>query len=144
MNPIKALKNLTIRKKGIDSTAKTEYNKPMTKNTITAESLGERIRLAMEENPKECLTIGQTSIPYSLEANILAELLKGKTVRYENDGDSSVREDKFRTFKIEDVEKIFTAKRNGRRCLTGYMVDVDDGGRDKIRTLHLDGIRVIA
>ena len=141
MNIIKALKNLTIRKKGIDSTPKLDYNTPMRTNTITAESLQQRMQDAINYEPQ---TLGQTNIPLEIASDLLAEDLKGKTIRYENEGDSSVRDDKFRTFKIEDVEKIFTAKRNGRRCLTGYMVDVDDGGRDKIRTLHLDGIRVIA
>jgi len=141
MNPIKALKNLTIRKKGIDSTPKVNYNTPMNTNTITADSLQQRMLDAVNYEAK---TLGQTNIPLETASDLLAEVLKGKTVRYENEGNSSVRDDKFRTFKIAEIENIFTAKRNGRRCLTGYMVDVDDGGRDKIRTLHLDGIRVIA
>ena len=113
----------------------------MNTNTITADSLQQRMLNAVNYESK---TLGQTNIPLETSSDLLAEVLKGKTVRYENEGNSSVREDKFRTFKIEDVEKIFTAKRNGRRCVTGYMIDLDDGGRDKIRTLHLDGIRVIA
>jgi hypothetical protein len=141
MNPIKALKNLTIRKKGIDSTPKVNYNTPMTTNTITADSLQQRMLDAVNYEAK---TLGQTNIPLETASDLLAEVLKGKTIRYENQSESSVRDDKFRTFKIAEIENIFTAKRNGRRCLTGYMVDVDDGGRDKIRTLHLDGIRVIA
>jgi hypothetical protein len=141
MNPIKALKNLTIRKKVIDSTPKLNYNTPMNTNTITADSLQKRMQDAINYKAQ---TLGQTNIPLETASNLLAEVLKGKTVRYENEGDSSVRSDKFRTFKIENVEKIFTAKRSNRRCLTAYMVDLDDGGRDKIRTLHLDGIRVIA
>ena len=113
----------------------------MNTNTITADSLQQRMLDAVNYEAK---TLGQTNIPLETASDLLAEILKGKTVRYENEGNSSVRDDKFRTFKIENVENIFTAKCSNRRCLTGYMVDLDDGGRDKIRTLHLDGIRVIA
>jgi hypothetical protein len=137
----KTKKNLTILKKGIDSTPKLNYNTAMTTNTITADSLQQRMQDAVNYEPK---TLGQTNIPLETASDLLAEVLKGKTVRYENEGESSVRDDKFRTFKIENVENIFTAKCSNRRCLTAYMVDLDDGGRDKIRTLHLDGIRVIA
>ena len=89
-------------------------------------------------------TIANTTIPVNVEANILAEILKDKTVRYENEKDSSVTLGRSRTFKISTVENIFTAKSNGKRCATVYAVDLDDGGRDKIRTLHIDGLRVIA
>lgn len=79
----------------------------------------------------------------NVDSNILAEILKDKTVRYENEGDSTVVEGKTRTFKIDHVEEVFTSK-NGVRCIRAYTIDIDDGARDKYRTLHVNGIRVIA
>jgi predicted RNA-binding protein with TRAM domain len=89
-------------------------------------------------------TIAQTTIPVNVDSNILAEILKNKTIRYENENDSTVVEGKDRTFKIDHVEEVFTAKKNGKRCIRAYTVDIDDAARDKYRTLHVDGIRVIA
>ena len=89
-------------------------------------------------------TIGQTNISADIDNTTLAEILKGKTVRYENEKKSSVVDGRFRTFKIENVENVFVAKKTGERCATVYAADVDDNGRDKYRTLHIDGIRVIA
>jgi hypothetical protein len=89
-------------------------------------------------------TIAQTTIPVNVDSNILAEILKNKTLRYENENDSSVIQGKERTFKVDHVEEVFTAKKNGKRCARVYAVDVDDNARAKYRTLHVDGIRVIA
>jgi len=89
-------------------------------------------------------TIGQTNISADIDNTTLAEILKGKTVRYENEKKSSVVDGRFRTFKIENVENVFIAKKTGARCATVYASDIDDGGHDKHRTLHIDGIRVIA
>ena len=89
-------------------------------------------------------TIAQTTIPVNVDSNILAEILKDKTLRYENENESSVVKGKERTFKVDHVEEIFTAKKNGKRCARVYAVDVDDNARAKYRTLHIDGIHVIA
>jgi hypothetical protein len=89
-------------------------------------------------------TIAQTNISADVDNTTLAEILRGKTVRYENEKKSSVVDGRFRTFKIENVENVFIAKKTGSRCATVYATDLDDGGHDKYRTLHIDGIRVIA
>ena len=89
-------------------------------------------------------TIAQTNISADVDNTTLAEILRGKTVRYENEKKSSVVDGRFRTFKIENVENVFIAKKTGNRCATVYAADVDDNGRDKYRTLQIDGIRVIA
>jgi len=89
-------------------------------------------------------TIAQTNISSDVDNTTLAEILRGKTVRYENERRSSVVDGRFRTFKIENVENIFVAKKTGERCVTVYASDIDDAGHDKHRTLHIDGIRVIA
>ena len=89
-------------------------------------------------------TIAQTNISADVDNATLTELLRGKTVRYENEKESSVVAGHQRTFKIEAVENVFFAKKTGERCATVYASDLDDQARDKYRTLHIDGIRVIA
>jgi len=118
MNFLKALKNLSIRKKGIDSIAKTNYN-------IT-------------------MQIANTNTDMTASALQIANLLKDRTVRYINQGKSSVRRDKERTFKIHAVEDVWNAKKNGRRCLKVLATDIDDNAIEKYRTLHLSGIEVVA
>jgi len=118
MDVLKALNNLTILKKGIDSTAKTNYN-------IT-------------------MQIANTNTKTNASVLEIANLLKDRTVRYINHGKSSVRRDKERTFKIHAVEEVWNAKKNGKRCLKVLATDIDDHAEEKYRTLHLSGIEVIA
>lgn len=118
MNVLKALNNLSIRKKGIDSTEKTNYNTLM--------------------------QIANTNTDTTASALEIANLLKDRTVRYINHGKSTVRRDKERTFKIHAVEDVWNAKKNGRRCLKVLATDIDDNAQEKYRTLHLTGIEVVA
>ena len=118
MDVLKALNNLTIRKKGIYPTPKTNYNIPM--------------------------QIANTNTDTSASPLEIANLLKDRTVRYINHWKSSVRRDKERTFKIHAVEDVWNAKKNGRRCLKVLATDIDDNAQEKYRTLHLTGIEVIA
>ena len=89
-------------------------------------------------------TIAQTTIPVVAKTRVIKRILKGATVRYENENESTVVIGKERTFKIEHVEKVFTAKKTGERCVIVYAVDIDDNARAKHRCLHIGGIRVIA
>jgi len=118
MDFLKSLNNLTILKKGIDSTAKLNYN-------IT-------------------MQIANTNTSTTASVLEIANLLKDRTVRYINQGKSSVRRDKERTFKIHAVEDVWNAKKNGKRCLKVLATDIDDHGFEKYRTLHLTGIEVVA
>ena len=118
MDFLKALNNLTILKKGIDSTAKLNYNNTM--------------------------QIANTNTSTTASVLEIANLLKDRTVRYINQGKSSVRRDKERTFKIHAVEEVWNAKKNGKRCLKVLATDIDDHAEEKYRTLHLSGIEVIA
>ena len=118
MDFLKALNNLTILKKGIDSTAKLNYN-------IT-------------------MQIANTNTSTTASVLEIANLLKDRTVRYINQGKSSVRRDKERTFKINAVEDVWNSKKNGKRCLKVLATDIDDHGFEKYRTLHLAGIEVVA
>jgi len=118
MDFLKALNNLTILKKGIDSTAKTNYN-------IT-------------------MQIANTNTKTNASVLEIANLLKDRTVRYINQGKSSVRRDKERTFKIHAVVDVWEAKKNDKRCLKVLATDIAENGFEKDRTLHLAGIEVVA
>ena len=75
----------------------------------------------------------------------LASILTGKTVRYKNSKNrSSITEDGVRTFKIVDVEDVFTSQNSGAKCVTVSVKDIDDSGSRKYRTLHVNGIESIA
>ena len=75
----------------------------------------------------------------------LASLLTGKTVRYRNTKNrSSITEDGVRTFKIVDVEDVFTSNNSGTKCVTVSVKDIDDAGALKYRTLHVGGIQSVA
>mgnify|MGYP006957713681 FL=1 len=126
MNVLNQLKKLTIRKPQTDT------------NTMTLKQ-----EIANQMNYTRPV-IGQTEIPQDIEASALKVILQGKTLRYECGEESSITQDGQRTFKVETVENVFVAKKNGIRCVTIYGTDMDDGGKDKYRTLHIDGIRVIA
>ena len=88
------------------------------------------------------MTIANTSLQLFSAPTKVASALTGRTVRYLNQGSSSVKSDGVRTFKIECVDDVFTAK-NGKRCATVLAKDVDDAGASKYRTLHLAGIAAI-
>tara|TARA_Y100001949_G_scaffold118870_1_gene101008 strand:- start:15 stop:230 length:216 start_codon:yes stop_codon:yes gene_type:complete len=71
--------------------------------------------------------------------------LTGKTVRYKNSKNrSSITEDGVRTFKIVDVEDVFTSQNSGTKCVTVSVKDIDDAGALKYRTLHVGGIQSVA
>jgi|TARA_B100000953_G_scaffold200512_1_gene165253 glutamate dehydrogenase/leucine dehydrogenase len=75
----------------------------------------------------------------------LASILTGKTVRYKNSKNrSSITEDGVRTFKIVDVEDVFTSQNSGTKCVTVSVKDIDDAGSLKYRTLHVGGIQSVA
>ncbi len=75
----------------------------------------------------------------------LASILTGKTVRYKNSKNrSSITEDGVRTFKIVDVEDVFTSQNSGTKCVTVSVKDIDDAGALKYRTLHVGGIQSVA
>ena len=75
----------------------------------------------------------------------LASILTGKTVRYQNSKNrSSITEDGVRTFKIVDVEDVFTSQNSGTKCVTVSVKDIDDAGSLKYRTLHVGGIQSVA
>ena len=75
----------------------------------------------------------------------LASILTGKTVRYQNSKSrSSVTNDGVRTFKIKDVEDVFTSQNSGAKCVTVSVNDIDDAGSLKYRTLHVAGIQSVA
>jgi glutamate dehydrogenase/leucine dehydrogenase len=75
----------------------------------------------------------------------LASILTGKTVRYKNSKNrSSITEDGVRTFKIMDVEDVFTSQNSGTKCVTVSVKDIDDAGALKYRTLHVGGIQSVA
>ena len=75
----------------------------------------------------------------------LASILTGKTVRYQNSKNrSSVTNDGVRTFKIKDVEDVFTSQNSGAKCVTVSVNDIDDAGSLKYRTLHVAGIQSVA
>ena len=75
----------------------------------------------------------------------LASILTGKTVRYKNSKNrSSITEDGVRTFKLVDVEDVFTSQNSGTKCVTVSVKDIDDAGSLKYRTLHVGGIQSVA
>ena len=75
----------------------------------------------------------------------LASLLTGKTVRYRNTKNrSSITDDGVRTFKIVNVEDVFTSTNSGSKCVTVSVKDIDDSGSVKYRTLHVDGIESVS
>ena len=75
----------------------------------------------------------------------LASLLTGKTVRYRNTKNrSSITDDGVRTFKIVNVEDVFTSTNSGSKCVTVSVKDIDDSGSVKYRTLHVGGIQSVA
>lgn len=90
------------------------------------------------------MTIANTTTEMDAPAKDIIKMLKDKTVRYMNAGESSVRRNKERTFKIHNVEQVWTAKKNNRRCIKAEVTDIDDHAYDKYRTLHLSGIEVVA
>jgi len=74
----------------------------------------------------------------------LASVLTGKTVRYENKNHkSTVTIDGQRTFKITAIEDVSVSKTTGNQYVTAKVQDIDDGGKEKYRSLIVDGISIV-
>jgi len=73
----------------------------------------------------------------------LASALTSKTIRYTNENESSVTEDRERTFKVISVEDVLISKASGNKYIKGYFADVDDGGSVKPRALTVDRISIV-
>ena len=50
----------------------------------------------------------------------LASALTSKTIRYTNENESSVTEDRERTFKVISVEDVLISKASGNKYIKGY------------------------
>lgn len=69
------------------------------------------------------------------------EALNGKNVVYLNEGDSKVKANGVRSFKILDIEKVAVGK-SGRTYVTAKVCDKDDENNICYRNLHVAGIEL--
>lgn len=69
------------------------------------------------------------------------EALNGKNVVYLNAGDSKVKVNGVRSFKILDIEKVAVGK-SGRAYVTAKVCDKDDENNICYRNLHVAGIEL--
>ena len=77
---------------------------------------------------------------YSLPTPQLEKKLLNRVVTYLNEKPSSVKHDAIRHLVIKKIEKISFSKDYGRRYVQAEVIDLDDGGKTKFRTLHVAGI----
>lgn len=69
------------------------------------------------------------------------EALNGKNVVYLNAGDSKVKANGVRSFKILDIEKVAVGK-SGRTYVTAKVCDKDDENNICYKNLHVAGIEL--
>jgi hypothetical protein len=69
------------------------------------------------------------------------EALNGKNVVYLNEGESKVKPNGVRNFKILDVEHVGTGK-SGRTFITAKVEDLNDNSEIKYRNLHIAGFEL--
>lgn len=79
------------------------------------------------------------AIDYNATSLEIANALVGKTVRYFATK-SSLTKNGVRVLKINSVEDVAVGKKSGKRFVTVKAIDIDDGGEEKSRNLHLSGI----
>jgi len=77
---------------------------------------------------------------YALPTPQLEKKLLNRVVTYLNEKPSSVKHDAVRHLVIKKIEKISFSKDYGRRYVQAEVIDLDDGGKTKFRTLHVAGI----
>jgi len=80
---------------------------------------------------------------YSLPTPQLQKKLLNRVVTYHNEMPSSVKNDAIRHLVIKKIEKISFSKDYNRRYVQAEVIDLDDGGKTKFRTLHVAGISKI-
>lgn len=83
------------------------------------------------------------AIDYNATSLEIANALVGKTVRYFATK-SSLTKNGVRVLKINSVEDVAVGKKSGKRFVTVKAIDIDDGGEEKSRNLHLAGIDLVA
>jgi hypothetical protein len=69
------------------------------------------------------------------------EALNGKNVVYLNEGESKVKPNGVRNFKILDIEHVGTGK-TGRTFITAKVEDLNDNSEIKYRNLHVAGLEL--
>jgi hypothetical protein len=69
------------------------------------------------------------------------DALNGKNVVYLNEGESKVKANGVRSFKILDIENVGTGK-SGRTYITAKVCDKDNGENICYRNLHVAGLEL--